>query len=53
MEYAKLLAALGGFLGVLSSVLLDGVLGPEEYEVLVSAAVAAFFVWRLPNKPPA
>jgi len=49
-KYRKFFAALGGLLAVGASVLSDGVVAPEEYEVLVAAAVSAFFVWRLPNK---
>lgn len=48
-KYRKFFVALGGFFTVLASVLSDGVVAPDEYEVVGLAALSAFFVWLVPN----
>lgn len=50
-QYRKFFVALGGFLAVVASVLSDGVVAPDEYEVVALGALSAFFVWRVPNAP--
>lgn len=52
-NYRKLIAALAGVVAVVASAMADGVFVDSEIEAIISAAVAAFFVYRLPNKPPA
>lgn len=50
-RYRKLIAALGGFAGVVASTLSDGEITATDVQSIVVAGIAAFFVWRLPNKP--
>ena len=50
-KYRKALAAIGGVLAILASALSDGLVSSAEVESVILAAVSAFFVYRLPNKP--
>ena len=52
-NYRKLIAALSGVVVIVGSAMADGVFVSSEIESIVAAAVAAFFVYRLPNAPPA
>ncbi len=48
-RYRKTIAALGGFLGVLSAVLADGSVDATEGSTLVVAAAGVLAVFAFPN----
>lgn len=52
-RYSKFFVAAAGVLGVLASVLSDGVVAPEEYETVAVAVATAVGVFFVRNKPAA
>lgn len=52
-NYRKLIAALAGVGAIAADAMVDGVFSSAEIESIVLALVSAYFVWRLPNDPPA
>lgn len=52
-NYRKLIAAASGVVAIIASAMADGVFVSSEVESIISAVVAAYFVYRLPNTPPA
>lgn len=49
-KYNKALVAIGGFLGVVSAALSDGSVSVSEGTGILIALVAAYGVYRAPNK---
>lgn len=52
-RFSKLLAALAGTVAIVADAMLDGVFVSTEIEAVVLSLVSAYFVYRLPNAPPA